>query len=225
MINQPIKYLIVIALFYTSGCLKVVISDELNDMTMSVNDGERQIDESTDLSMTTDSTISLEPDVGLEPDSGSDGPFVGPNEIYHLKNSFSGDSKCLEANDPTVNFFGGNAFMANCGTFTGQSWRFIPIEIMGNTYYHMKTVGSDEVCLEGNDQSSTQLNGASFMAECGPFSGMLWNLEEEDTGWYKLTNESENGCLNGNDPDNGEAAFMTPCEEESTGIRWLLISL
>lgn len=99
------------------------------------------------------------------------------NGYVFLQSDLSiGRGECLEGNQLSASsFLQGAAFMAPCGSFSGQQWKLYP----NGSHYQLQTLDAESrnECLEGNAVAATStLEGASFMASCGSVTGQLWKL-------------------------------------------------
>jgi hypothetical protein len=161
--------------------------------------------------------------------------FVPDPDVYYQLQSLLGieNGACLEANQRAESAdLDGYSFMAPCGDFSGQSWKFISLEDRGHPdYYYLTTFGQEEqeLCLESSVYDAVTGEGsASFMADCsGPlFTGQMWRLIPDGTGYFYLQSkfrEVDDQCLESNQLIDGATlrggAFMDQCSLV-TGQRW-----
>ena len=99
---------------------------------------------------------------------------------YLLRSMFTEkENLCLEGNEPVTGAsMGGAAFMAPCGNFSGQLWRF---QKDPNGFYKLQTMASVKAnqCLEGNKPGpNNYLQGKAFMGPCSDVSGQYWTLKK-----------------------------------------------
>lgn len=150
---------------------------------------------------------------------------------YRLETDVGGTAGCLEGNrraDDSV--LKGAAFVDDCQDVTGQLWKLVPREKTG--YYHLQTLFLEDQnkCFEGNAMSpEAELDGASYLGDCGEATGQDWKFMDAGGGAYRLQTaflEAENKCLEGNRLGAtallGGAAHMSDCREVP-GQLWKLV--
>lgn len=114
--------------------------------------------------------------------SGQRWRFVDMNNGYYkLQNRFlEAENKCLEGNKPdALSTIEGASFMDDCQDVSGQLWSITPV---GDNTFQLQTqfLQPENKCLEGNRfMHGATLNGASFMDDCGNFTGQIWTATLE----------------------------------------------
>jgi hypothetical protein len=121
-------------------------------------------------------------------------------------------SVCLESNAPVDGAsVGGASFMTGCGNFTGQVLKF-NVNADG---YQITSVGGEPAgrCLESNKPGFPQeVLSATFMDDCGPYSGQQWYFERIGDNQYTVTSAfaaGEGRCFDAylDEIDNSNPAF------------------
>lgn len=138
-----------------------------------------------------------------------------PGSYYSLKNNFTGDGKCIDiVNDGANN----KLTMANCGNYTGQSWSFSPEKLSSGEIIGQRIrnrFSGEGKCLDiVNDGTNNKL----IMADCGNFSGQVWNFRNSrslinnftgDKKCLDIVNDGSNNKLNMADCGNYSGQFWS----------------
>jgi hypothetical protein len=135
----------------------------------------------------------------------------GDGYFYLETLQLEAENKALEGNQVAPGSdFGGAAFMAPRGDFTGQLWKLVPAR---DGYYHLQTMLSEKrnECFDGGRIApGAPLGGAAHMAPISDSDSQLWKLVPVAVGNQIATGDSSWTLFLSSENFKGPVAFFPP---------------
>lgn len=141
---------------------------------------------------------------------------------YRLQTSSLGADgypSCLQANYPTSPNHAGAVFMTTCTIAENQRWQIEPNNDRARSSRLRTNFGGPDICLESNQASSLEHEGAAFMDACDTVTSQHWHMVDQPNRRVRMQTVSGGTtlCLQSNqgtsDSAHAGAAFMAPCQD------------
>jgi hypothetical protein len=155
----------------------------------------------------------------LLPGEVADAQYFAQYRLQTASLGADGYPSCLQANYADSPDHAGGVFMTTCTISQNQHWQIEANNDRARSSSLKTGFGGPDICLDSNQASSLEHEGAAFMDACDTVTSQQWMIVDQPNRRVRLQTVAGGAtlCLQSNqgpsDSAHAGAAFMAPCQD------------